>query len=295
MFIHISCIQDARDITVNFQPCNQVMSELVTMSVLLINIAVSIILLVDAQPVKLSPHVHVIESGNGQEVCLSSDTLESTYNSIKEEILQLIQDAPCGGLGWRQVVSLDLGDPSQQCPSPWIETATPERSCFAQNNFNCIGVSFPVSGTYNHVCGRAVGHGLVSPDAFANIVQQNSGIDGPYLDGIVVTHGSPRQHIWSFGVGHGGTFRCPCDNVNRVQAPFPPSFVGDNYFCDGDYNGALWDGLDCTTACCTFNSPPWFTVTLPTTASNDIEVRICSDEPVAIEATHLRSLQLYVK
>ena len=272
------------------------------MSLLLIkfiNIVFSTILLVvvDSQPtlpVELSPHV--IDSGNGQGACSSSDTLEAIYYSINEEIMQLFQDAPCGGLGWRQVVSLDLGDPSQQCPSPWIETDTPERSCFAQNENNCIGVSFPVSGTYNRVCGRAVGYGQELPDAFADVVQQGSDIDGPYLDGIVVTHGSPRQHIWSFGVGVGDSiFRCPCDNVNRVQAPLPPSFVGDNYFCDSLPNGALWDGQDCTTACCTFNSPPWFTVTLPTTTSDDIEVRICSDQTLKNEVTNLRSLQLYVK
>ena len=146
------------------------MSELIN-----INYYCCLLVVVDSQPtlpVELSPHV--IDRGDGQGACPSSDTLEATYNSINEEIMQLFQDAPCGGLGWRQVVSLDLGDPSQQCPSPWIETATPERSCFAQNDLNCIGVSFPVSGTYNRVCGRAVGYGQSHVDAFADLTQQGT-------------------------------------------------------------------------------------------------------------------------
>ena len=235
----------------------------------------------------------MIHRGNGQGACSSSDTLEAIYNSINEEILQLFQDAPCGGLGWRQVVSLDLRDPSQQCPSPWIETDTPVRSC-RLNSGSCAGVSFPVSGTYNRVCGQVIGDGVGTSEAFLESLQVSS-IDGAYLDGIAVTHGTPRQHIWSFGSHGNSDFPCPCDNTNRFMSPLPPSFVGDNYFCDSISNGALWDGRDCTTACCTFNSPPWFTVTLPTTTSDDIEVRICSDEGVANESTLLRLLQLYVK
>ena len=125
-------------------------------------------------------------------------------------------------------------------------------------------------------------------------------IDDAYLDGVSVTRGTPRQHIWSFGAGHNrfgaGPFRCPCDNPNdREFPPLPPSFVGDNYFCDGEYNGALWDGMDCTTSCCTFNSPPWFSVTLPTPTSDDIEVRICSDEYTTNEPIRIRVLEFYVQ
>ena len=29
-------------------------------------------------------------------------------------------------------------------------------------------------------------------------------------------------------------FWCPCDNSDQSSAPLPPSFVGNNYFCDGD-------------------------------------------------------------
>jgi hypothetical protein len=143
-----------------------------------------------------------------------------------------------------------------------------------------------------------VGYSVHSTDGFFSF-HQNHGIDDAYLDGMSVTYGSPRQHIWSFGTGHGppaySDFRCPCDTSNRDQAPLPPSFVGNSFFCDGSYNGAVWDGMDCTTTCCTFNSPPWFNVTLLTPTSDDIEVRLCQDQAVDDESTHLRLLNLYVQ
>ena len=217
--------------------------------------------------------------------------------------LSLQTPSPCGGAGWRPVVNLNMADPSQVCPSPWIETLTPVRSCNKSTSAaGCDGVSFKVlGGTYSHVCGRAVGYTSGSPDAFADHSQtevNGSDIDIPYVDGVSVTYGSPRQHIWSFAAGHGPEnsrfYRCPCDTSNRTIAPLPPSFVGDNYFCDGEYNNALWDGEDCTTACCTFNSPPYFTTTLPAPTSDDIEVRICRDQDQNNEQIAVAELQLFV-
>ena len=191
-----------------------------------------------------------------------------------------------------------MGDPSQQCPSPWSEASSPNRSCFAQVRDNCVGLRFPVSGgAYSRVCGRAIGYGKDTLDAFYNGFGRNDGsINAAYLDGISVTHGLPRQHIWSFASSiHNSIPRCPCDNPDRLYAPLPPAFVGDNYFCDGSNNGALWDAMDCTSPCCTFNSPPWFNVTLPTSTTDDIEVRICSDQPLVNEATFLRLVEFYVQ
>ena len=222
--------------------------------------------------------------------CSSSD-LDAVVSDITADVQQLLSsESPCG-VGWRLAVSLDMGDPSQQCPSPWVESVTPNRSCFSES---CVGITFPVSGQiYSQVCGRAVGYGVGLPDAF---LTGSGGNINAYLDGVSVTHGLLRQHIWSFANGHGAPFhRCPCNNPDRNVAPLPPAFVGDNYFCDGNYNGALWDGMDCTSPCCTFNSPPWFNVTLPTSTADGIEVRICSDEGFTDEATYIRLLEFYVK
>ena len=47
-------------------------------------------------------------------------------------------------------------------------------------------------GTYSQVCGRAVGYNLGTTDALRSSFEN---IDGPYLDGMSITHGLPRQHI----------------------------------------------------------------------------------------------------
>ena len=192
------------------------------------------------------------------------------------------------------VTSLNLTDPQQNCPSPWVMETIPRRSCGTANPL-CASVSYDSLGvTYQNVCGMALGYVLGSPDAFIRFID-DAGINGAYLDGVSITHGQPRQHIWSLAAGHGGNFRCPCDNTDRNVAPLPPSFVGNNYFCDGDYNGALWDGEGCTTACCTFNNPPWFMTTLPTPTSDSIEARICHDQIAADERVLLNILSLFVQ
>ena len=78
-----------------------------------------------------------------------------------------------------------------------------------------------------------IGH----PDAF---VGSGASIDGPYVEGVSVTRGSPRQHIWTFAAGideqSGGSSTCPCvngsTNGNRI-----PSFIGQNYFCETGSRG----------------------------------------------------------
>ena len=77
----------------------------------------------------------------------------------------------------------------------------------------------------------------------------------------------------------GATCVAGSNNGNNI-----PSFVGQNYFCESGLtrwdsssilfsNGdTLWDGQGCgpTSSCCTFNSPPWFNVTLPSPTTDDI-------------------------
>ena len=133
-------------------------------------------------------------------------------------------------------------------------------------------------------------------------------------EGVSVTHGSPRQHIWTFVAGFDeqtGHRRCPCITGNTAGRSRIPSFVGQNYFCESGLtrysdginypffpNGdPLWDGQGCgpTSSCCTFNSPPWFNVGLPSPTTDDIEVRICSSHLITNEDTPIQLMELYVK
>ena len=69
-------------------------------------------------------------------------------------------------------------------------------------------------------------------------------IDNPYVDGVSVTHGMPRAHIWTFSAGGSDATvldyvsNCPCANPAATVIATPaPSFVGDNYFCESGNSG----------------------------------------------------------
>ena len=139
-----------------------------------------------------------------------------------------------------------------------------------------------------------------------------------YFSGVAVMHGSPRQHIWSFAAGAAENYTvyarwlCPCDSTRYI--PTPP-FVGEDYFCESGYiwpgqwfpngvsiyqlhsNDTLWDGRDChsSSTCCSRRNPPYFTKTLNTSTTDDIELRICNyydpdGYDIAVEL-----VELYVK
>ena len=207
-----------------------------------------------------------------------------------------------------------MSNPTQHCPSVWKEITSPHRVCGRKSTSGgCEGLNYTTgSEQYDQVCGRIIGYQLSTPDSFRG---SSRSIDSNYLDGVSVTYGSPRQHIWSFAggldedssVNSGSSCGCVSGSTNRNHIPL---FVGQNYFCesgiaqwdtrtfvfwpDGD---PLWDGQGCgpTSSCCTFNSPPWFNVRLPSPTSDDIEVRICGHGGIGDEDTPIQLIELYIK
>ena len=267
--------------------------------------------------------------GDGGQTCPSEEQREIARNEVKNATRRLLQESvvpilqanmiqlpaehPCGGSGWRRVAYLNMSDPSQQCPSVWQEITTPHRVCGRRSAWaSCEGLTYTTgSEQYDQVCGRIIGYQRATPDAFRGA---SLSIDTYYLDGVSVTHGSPRQHIWSFAgsIDERDTrsfLLCPCV-TGSTNGNLIPSFVGQNYFCESGLtqwdsrtfvlwpNGdPLWDGQGCgsNSTCCTFNSPPWFSVQLSSPTTDDIEVRICSDQAIADEDTPIQLIELYVK
>ena len=250
--------------------------------------------------------------GDGSQTCPSEAQRGIARNEIKNATRDLLQELPgyfyCGGsTGWRRVVYLNMSDPSQHCPSAWREITTPHRTCGRRSGFNCEGVTYSTgSEQYDQVCGRIIGYQLGHIDSI-----YGSSINSNYLDGISVTHGFPRQHVWSFIGGYDEQSRsCPCVNGSNVGSRIP-SFVGQNYFCESGLtrysngiNGPffsngdpLWDGQGCgpTSNCCTFNSPPWFNVQLPARTTDYIEIRICSNVGISSEDTPIQLMEFFVK
>ena len=217
----------------------------------------------------------------------------------------------CGGTGgWRRVVYLDMTDPNTNCPSGWQLTSRSKRTCGrVSTGLTCDSVTFPVSGgDYSRVCGRIKAYQYGGTDAFeAYHDGRVTTINGSYVSGVSLTHGSPRQHIWTFAAGrseelHTFNDACPCDATININIP---PFVGGDYFCEsgqnsGDYGGffpddPLWDGDGCTASstCCSFSNPPYFTKQLPRPTTDDIEARICQYD--GREDSPIELIELYVQ
>ena len=261
------------------------------------------------------------------ETCASIEEREMVGTQIREDIREILRDVvipsldiviPCGGPGWALAASLDMTDPTQNCPSAWDErTENGKRVCFRQTSGSagCDSVTFSTDGKeYTHVCGRAIGYQHTYTDAFGFRATPGT-IDSYYVDGLSVTHGQPgdRTHIWTFAAGTNeagtGDWHCPCLSPDYNFALIP-SYVATNYFCESGvlypygtsvafYSGdPLWDGDGCgapNNTCCSFNSPPWFTVELPTPTTDDIEVRNCADQGTANENVGIELIEFYIR
>ena len=226
----------------------------------------------------------------------------------------------CGGIrgGWMQVANIDMTNSSHQCPNGLKSiTKSSKRLCGKKlDGAGCSSTVFQVHGiNYTHVCGKVIGYQDKSTDAFQQTEHRTNGIDGNYVDGVSITHGYyPRRHIWTFAAALSeGSIHpkalCSCTNsqISPSLLQPVPSFVGNDYFCDTGSttylrhifypNDPLWDGQGCGShsTCCTFNTPPWFFKTLSSSVSDNLELRICSDEQHASEDTPLEKIELYVQ
>ena len=150
----------------------------------------------------------------------------------------------------------------------------------------------------------AVGYQSGNTDAFAS----TQSINGPYVDGLSITYGTPRKHVWTYAIGvseqsNKGNYICPC---SQFAGRLPPSFVHENYYCESGavftdtrvfIDDPVWDGKNCSSEdnCCSDPSLPWFYRQLPLAANEDIETRICCDETNSTEDVFIRELQLYIQ
>ena len=208
-----------------------------------------------------------------------------------------------------RVANFNMADPNQNCPEGFIlvnSTDPPLRLCGRPGPVGCTSVVFPVNGIeYSRVCGKVKAYIHASPDGFFQVIGQN--LEGHYVDGISITYGSPRNHIWTFAAswtstdqGHG----CPCDTISYQGTV--PSFINNDYFCEGGHSPdlsftlntdiILWDGMNClnTSTCCRFNNPPYFCQTLDAPTTNDIEVRLCGNQNIRDEDTPFEAIDIFV-
>ena len=297
-------------------------------SVYLIIAILGSVTILSCQDLPITYNVKATTERNMTTVCPATHDLRE---SIEQDIRLLVENSvlpilnhtgsghgacDCGGPGWRRVAYLNMFDPTQTCPPAWELITTPRRSCGRPSSAGgivCNSAMFPTQGIqYSQVCGRIIGYQVGHPEAFvAGNIGNPQTIDGAYVDGVSLTYGNPRQHIWSFACAideRGGVNRCPCTDTNYQSTINIPSYVGNDYFCETGvptgqiYDGStfhaddpLWDGQGCgpDSTCCTFNNPPWFCKQLPQSTNADLEVRLCSYQQASIENTPIELLEIY--
>ena len=219
----------------------------------------------------------------------------------------------CGSEGWTRVAYLNMSDSSAACPDDMqlLQSNDGVRGCGrrSSNSGGCNGLTFPSTDiSYSEICGRVIGYQVGSPDA----VLGHQYINSYYVDGVSITRGSPRQHVWTFMAGlqenyiYAGKNECPCSNGSTQTIQ---SFIGNDYFCEsgtpGNYDHTtfrsqdpLWNGKECgaiETECCEAPGIPWFHKVIDSPTTDRIEMRVCGDQSTSDENVAVGLVEIYVK
>ena len=212
--------------------------------------------------------------------------------------------------GWMRLTYLNMTEPGASCPTSFRQINTPAKLCGRRTAPGCSAVTYPVDGIrYSKVCGQARGYQYYSTEAFKQVKNDITDINSHYVDGVSITYGNPRHHIWTYAFGlsddyNYGAHNCPCA---KYPGEDPPNFVERDFFCESGNTGVyenrmyledpLWDGDGCGpgNSCCAQAGMPWFCRTLPQEVSEDIEVRLCSDEGISNEEVYVELMEVYVQ
>ena len=219
-----------------------------------------------------------------------------------------------------RIANVDMRNINEsQCPSGLVYSVTEGRRLCRKPSLapGCSSTTFSTQGVeYQYVCGKIIGYQYSQTNAFGPS-RTLPGITQTYVDGVSITHGSPRhvQHVWTLAAAHdeaiSPTVRrhdeytaCPCLNLSVPFAGVIPGFVGEDYYCEtGSRNEAeqryyfddpLWDGEGCEgeNECCD-RGGPWFCKQLPQPTQDDIEMRVCTNSPVQDEDVVLEQIKLF--
>ena len=237
----------------------------------------------------------------------------TTNNEMLDTITTYIaalssQYVVCNSTGWTRVAYLDMSLSLEKCPTMLrLYNESGVRACGRQisSTGSCDSATFYTYGVkYSEVCGKVIGYQYGRPDA-----TRDSDINSRYVDGISITHGSPRHHIWTFAAGFlengHGVSHCPCNTGSTESVP---SFVGNSYFCESGTasypntkqlytDDPLWDGEGCGSSegpCCDIPGIPWFHKVLNSTTTDYIELRVCGGRTHE-EDTPIGVYEIYIK
>ena len=268
--------------------------------------------------------IHQVLSQNGTYGSLSKSCKEvkmkqpnslSGYYNIDGNNLYCSMGMLCGlGGGWTRLAFLNMSDNTNSCPFGFkLYQSGGVRACGrpASSGGSCVSALFPSNGiSYSQVCGRVVGYQFGTVNAVRRGINNKNTF---YVDGVSITIGSSRYHIWTFMAGASGVSmltaagNCPCSNSSTQQVP---SFIQNHYFCESGRNSnaqrifhlqasnPLWDGQGCgplESDCCTVPGIPWFYRIGDAATTDYLELRVCGDEGTDNEDVPVEYYEIYVK
>ncbi|MGB0592578.1 MAG: fibrinogen-like YCDxxxxGGGW domain-containing protein [Myxococcota bacterium] len=214
-------------------------------------------------------------------------------------------DMSTDGGGWTRVANVEA---QSGCPDGWAYSESPP--VCRRSAQGCQSATFLSKGiTHHEVRGYVRAFQYGSMDAFN--LSSGGNIDDIYLDGLSVTRGSPQEHVWSYAVSHSvpngsQEWACPCHQGAGGAAP--PGFVGEHYYCETGNSATtpqsewylddpLFDGAGCGAGntCCDEPDLPWFERSWSAPSTEDLEVRLCSDQDTTNEDIGVERMELFVR
>ena len=239
-------------------------------------------------------------------------------------LLSLAVDAPTVADGWVRVINIKPSGGS--CPGDLQYTVPPsgravcERGCTEDACISSFSLAPGVS--YSKVRGYALARQYYSADAFGRHLERVFNIDQTYVDGISLTTnaGGSRTHLWTWAVGISVAgdypqYDCPCNGGDPA-----PAFIGDSWFCASGLYGSTGEGAGSTDQWHEdelFNtnredstgigipsgntcrdgfgaSRTWFEADLGAATTDDLEVRVMSDQPPDNEDAGITEMEVWV-
>ena len=232
---------------------------------------------------------------NESTIAELKDAIQTLNQTLTDRLLHLesqvfVSVCNITSANWRRIAYFNTTQ-GDSCPSSLrtvTNTESSQTACGRTADPGCTSLQFSPDGNYTNVCGRVGGYQFSSSDGFHTVTDS---IDSHYIDGISITRGNPRTHLWSYVAGN-----CPCARSDPTDRTGVPSFVGENFYCESGsiWENPLWDGQGCESSgdqCC--NRYGWFHREIPTTSDN-IEVRWCADEHQSNEDVITDQLEIWV-
>ena len=216
-------------------------------------------------------------------------------------------DMATEGGGWTLLLRYREGD---ACPPGWAAAA---RGCVRPASGGASQASTTVLPSHPFAAMRGIvaGFGLGGSDAYRD--GTGATIDGIYVDGLTITRGVPRRHVFTFAhgctevFGDGATCGCPCDGGTAA-----PTFVGTDFRCEEpqrsvepsntgnrffDVDDPLFDGGGIEDATCVGDaeSSSSFTIEMADVAADPVELRLMGTEGSGNEDLAVVGLELWIR